>query len=146
MAEGQNIGPTKTARYRGLQNASLPIPRHVCATNFERCAGFKRLSTRTEEAYWGWTRRYLVFHKRNGAWRHPRELAAPEVQAFLTHLAAQRNVAASTQNQALNALVFLYREVLGIELEAGMEFERAKTSAALAGGAHTTGGPKLFWL
>jgi len=64
----------------------------VC--RFKHLSGRRRLTG-------GWVRRFLVFSKRDGAWRHPRELAGPEVQAFLTHLAAQRGVAASTQNQAL---------------------------------------------
>jgi integron integrase len=71
-------------------------------------------------------RRFLIFHKQGAVWRHPKEMGAGEVQSFLTDLAANRQVAASTQNQALNALVFLYREVLRVSLEAGMEFERAK--------------------
>ena len=96
---------------------------------------FKHMSPRTEEAYWGWVRRFLVFcrdHPEGAnagaapAWRHPREMGATEVQSFLTHLATARGVAASTQNQALNALVFLYREVLGTDLEGVMEFDRAK--------------------
>jgi len=68
----------------------------------------RHYSIRTEEAYAGWVVRYIKFH----GLRHPREMAAPEVAAFLTHLAVERRVAASTQNQALNALVFLYRNVL----------------------------------
>ena len=59
-------------------------------------------------------------------WRHPLEMGAAEVRTFLTHLAVERKVAVSTQNQALNALVFLYREVLGRELGAVGEFERPK--------------------
>jgi integrase len=67
---------------------------------------------RTEHAYLHWLRRYLVFHGR----RHPRDLGAPEVEQFLTHLAVHRKVSAATQNQALQALLFLYRHVLQIEL------------------------------
>ena len=69
-------------------------------------------SIRTEEAYLNWIRRYILFHHK----RHPREMGAPEVQTFLTHLAVDENVAASTQNQAFSALLFLYREVLHQEL------------------------------
>src|SRR5467141_798770 len=72
----------------------------------------RHLALRTEHAYLQWLRRYLVFHGR----RHPRELGAPEVEQFLTHLAVQRKVSAATQNQALQALLFLYRHVLEIEL------------------------------
>jgi site-specific recombinase XerD len=68
----------------------------------------KHYSIRTEEAYVDWIKRFILFHGK----RHPKEMAAAEVQAFLTHLAVDEHVAASTQNQALAALVFLYREVL----------------------------------
>ncbi len=72
----------------------------------------RRLALRTELAYCHWARRYLRFHGR----RHPRELGADAVAAFLTHLALAGQVSASTQNQALAALLFLYRQVLGIDL------------------------------
>jgi len=68
----------------------------------------KHYSYRTEQAYVGWIKRYILFH----GVRHPAEMGASEVEAFLTHLAVKENVAASTQNQALSALLFLYREVL----------------------------------
>jgi integron integrase len=70
-------------------------------------------SYRTEEAYLDWVRRYILFHHK----KHPAEMGAPEIRAFLTHLATERNVAASTQNQALSAILFLYREVLQREIE-----------------------------
>lgn len=77
----------------------------------------KHYSIRTEQAYTNWIKRFIVFNKtEQGAFRHPDELGAAEIQAFLTHLAVDKNVAASTQNQALSALLFLYREVLGVEL------------------------------
>ncbi|HEX4883322.1 MAG TPA: integron integrase [Casimicrobiaceae bacterium] len=69
-------------------------------------------SYRTEQAYVEWTRRFVRFH----GMRHPREMGGDEVVAFLDHLANERDVAASTHNQALSALLFLYREVLGVEL------------------------------
>ncbi|HXA34973.1 MAG TPA: phage integrase N-terminal SAM-like domain-containing protein [Steroidobacteraceae bacterium] len=72
----------------------------------------RHLALRTEQAYLQWMRRFVKYHDR----RHPRELGPPEVEAFLTHLAVEAKVAASTQNQALQALLFLYRQVLGIEL------------------------------
>ena len=72
----------------------------------------RRLSLRTEESYLYYVRRYLEFHK-----RRPEEMAEPEVEAFLTHLAGEMRVADSTQNLAFAALIYLYREVLGIELE-----------------------------
>ena len=72
----------------------------------------KHYSLRTEQAYVAWIRRFIVA---NGK-RHPREMGAAEVEAFLSSLAVEGNVAAATQNQALSALLYLYREVLGVEL------------------------------
>lgn len=72
----------------------------------------KHYSLRTEEAYLHWIRRFIFFHGK----RHPRQMGGPEVEAFLSHLATVGQVAPSTQNQALSALLFLYREVLAVEL------------------------------
>ena len=72
----------------------------------------RHYSRRTEEAYLAWIRRYILFHGK----RHPAEMGAAEMMQFLTSLAVRRKVAASTQNQALSALLFLYREVLGQEV------------------------------
>lgn len=77
----------------------------------------KHYSIRTEQAYIDWIRRFILFHGK----RHPGDMGEREVVAFLTHLAVQRNVAASTQNQALNALVFMYKEVLERPLNAEMK-------------------------
>lgn len=68
----------------------------------------KHYSIRTEQAYLQWIRRYILFHDK----RHPSELGSEHLSTFLSHLAVRGNVAASTQNQALNAILFLYREVL----------------------------------
>lgn len=73
----------------------------------------RHYSNRTEETYLDWVRRYILFHKK----RHPLEMGAEEIRAFLIHLATERTVAASTQNQALSAILFLYREVLQKEIE-----------------------------
>ncbi len=73
----------------------------------------KHYSYRTEKTYVDWITRFILFHHK----RHPLEMGTPEINTFLTHLATQRKVAASTQNQALSALLFLYREVLKIDLE-----------------------------
>lgn len=72
----------------------------------------KHYSYRTEKTYLHWVRRFIYFHQK----RHPRDMAEPEVAAFLTHLAVERRVSASTQNQALNAILFLYKQVLGQEI------------------------------
>jgi len=68
----------------------------------------RHYSIRTEEAYLSWTKRFILFHNK----RHPKTMGANEVQQFLNHLALERKVASATQNQALNALVFVYRHVL----------------------------------
>ena len=73
----------------------------------------RHYSIRTEKAYVDWCRRYILFHNK----RHPAEMGESEVSAYLTHLAVNRKVAASTQNQALNALVFLYSKVLELPLD-----------------------------
>lgn len=86
------------------------------------CLRAKHYSLRTERVYLGWIRRYVQFHAR----RHPRELGAEHVEAFLTHLAVDGHVAASTQNQALAALLFLYRDVLEQELPWLENLVRAK--------------------
>jgi len=82
----------------------------------------KHYSIRTEEAYVDWIKRYIFFHQK----RHPAEMGGPEMEQFLNHLAVEKNVAASTQNQALSALVFLYREVLRKDVEWMDNLERAK--------------------
>jgi integrase len=79
-------------------------------------------SLRTEEAYLQWIRRFILFHGK----RHPAEMGAPEIDAFLSHLAVEGDVSASTQNQALNAIVFLYKHVLKIDLGDFSQFTRAK--------------------
>ncbi len=82
----------------------------------------RHYSRRTEDAYVHWIRRFIVFHGR----RHPRALGAPEISAFLTWLALERHVAASTQNQALSAVLFLYRQVLRQEVGAVELLPRAR--------------------
>jgi site-specific recombinase XerD len=87
----------------------------------------KHSSIRTEQAYVDWIRRFILFHDK----RHPREMAEAEVTKFLTYLAREGRVAASTQNQALSALLFLYKEVLRQEIGWLEGVERAKTPARL---------------
>ena len=82
----------------------------------------KHYSRRTESAYVDWIRRYIVFHRK----RHPSDMGASEISAFLTWLATERRVSASTQNQALSALLFLYREVLHIEVGPIADVPRAR--------------------
>jgi integron integrase len=73
----------------------------------------RHYSLRTEKTYIAWVRDYILYHGK----RHPREMGVPEINTFITHLANQKNVAASTQNQAISAILFLYRSVLGIKLD-----------------------------
>jgi len=87
----------------------------------------RHYSIRTEEAYVQWVRRFVLFHGK----RHPREMGGPEIAAFLTHLAVDRKVAQATQNQALNAIVFLYRAVLDEKIEDLGPLVRARKSRRL---------------
>jgi len=88
----------------------------------------RHYSIRTERSYTNWMRRYILFHGK----RHPQDMGPAEIEAFLTHLAVEGKVARSTQNQAFNALLFLYREVLGISLdEAGINAMRAHQKGTL---------------
>lgn len=82
----------------------------------------KHYSRRTEEAYLDWAKRFILYHNK----RHPQEMGKPEVEAFLTYLAVERKVAAATQNQAKAALLFLYKDVLGVELPWLKDVEQAK--------------------
>ena len=101
-------------------SASAPKPRLL--DRVREAIRIRHYSRRTEKAYVHWIKRYIFFH----GTRHPAEMGAPEVTAFLTSLAVHGKVAASTQNQALSALLFLYREVLGVELPWLDDIVRAK--------------------
>lgn len=87
----------------------------------------RHYSYRTEETYVQWIRRYILFHNK----RHPKDMGIPEIEAFLTHLAVNKHVAAATQNQALSALLFLYRQVLDQPLDSRIDAIRAKRSYKL---------------
>jgi len=129
----------------------LPNPKLKFLDQCREVMRFKQFSRRTEETYLQWIRRFILFHRKkaparlagdgkSGAtaevtrpttgwiWRHPKDMGEVEVRAFLTDLAVKRGVVAATQNQALNALLFLYREVLGGEMAWVDGFERAKRS------------------
>jgi hypothetical protein len=87
----------------------------------------RNYSPRTEEAYWHWIKKFILFHNK----RHPNDMGEPEITAFLSHLAVDRKVTASTQNQALSALLFLYKEVLKRPLEWMDNIQRAKKPSRL---------------
>ncbi len=105
---------THTAAHRQTVIAASNPPQPVKLLDRVRAAiRARHYSLRTEEAYVGWIRRFVVFHNK----RHPSEMAESEVNQFLTYLAVSRDVSASTQNQALSALLFLYQVVLEKELD-----------------------------
>ena len=87
----------------------------------------RHYSSRTETAYVSWIRRFILFHDT----RHPSTLGETEITAFLNHLAVRARVAASTQNQALSSLLFLYRDVLGVDLGDFQTLVRARRPTTL---------------
>lgn len=105
-----------------ISGASVQPSRPRLLDEVRRHIRLKHYSLRTEGIYVGWIRRFNLANEK----RHPREMGAPEVEQFLSMLAVQGNVAASTQNQALSALLFLYRVVLGIDLPWMENVVRAK--------------------
>src|SRR6266853_1259182 len=98
-----------TYGYRFYRQMSVSEPAGPHKPKFleevRRAMRLRHYSLRTEQTYLAWIRQFILFHGK----RHPKEMGEVEVSAFLTHLAADRHVAASTQNQALSALLFLYR-------------------------------------
>jgi integron integrase len=123
-----NIEPAKTAVPLGRL---VPNPKARLRDQFHEVARFKYFSLRTETSYWQWVVRYLRFHRQEGQWRHPRDLPPQAVAAFLSDLAVRQQVAAATQAQALNALIFLYREVLQVHVGEIGAFERVRRPARL---------------
>jgi len=95
-----------------MASPEAPPPPSTLLARLRHALRVRHYSIRTEQAYVEWVRRFVFFHGK----RHPRELGAAEVRAFLTHLAVERSVASPTQNQAKSALLFLYREVLCLQL------------------------------
>jgi integron integrase len=110
------------------QNQSQSAPKQPnLLEQMQSVIRMKHYSIRTEEAYVHWVKRFVLFHGK----KHPKYMGQKEVQEFLSHLAVQEKVAASTQNQALNAIVFLYREVLQQELGWMEDIEWAKRKQRL---------------
>jgi hypothetical protein len=99
--------PSARRRLEGFR----PNPKAKLLDQCREVLRFHHLSYRTEQAYLDWIRRYIVFHGK----RHPREMGRTEINEYLSHLSTDRRVAASTQNQALHALLFLYQDVLGTD-------------------------------
>jgi integron integrase len=117
-----NIGGAKASG-----SLLVPNPKLRLLDQVSEVARFKHYSIRTEQSYRQWVRRFVLFHQK----RHPREMGEAEIRQFLSHLASAQKVAASTQNQALNALVFLYSQVLHQPIGDLGEIERAKRPARL---------------
>jgi integron integrase len=113
--------PVSGGKISATEDAGSPPGGRLLDRVRDRCQ-LKHYSRRTERAYAGWIRRFILFFDK----RHPAQMGGLEVEQFLTHLAVAGNVAASTQNQALSALLFLYREVLGVELPWMDNVTRAK--------------------
>jgi len=108
--------------------SDLPAPKPIKLLDQIRdVIRLKHYSYSTEKTYVHWARRYILFHNK----RHPAEMGVQEIEAFLTHLAKNDNVSSSTQNQALNALLFLYRNVLQMDLAIPIHALRAKPSEHL---------------
>mgnify|MGYP005845575721 FL=1 len=114
MASGVHASHTD-ASVRGNESLPSPVDRHVGSARrpklldqMREALRSRHYSRRTEQTYCHWIKRYVHFHNV----RHPAEMGEPEINAFLTHLAVKEKVSASTQNQALSALLFLYRHVL----------------------------------
>jgi site-specific recombinase XerD len=111
-----------------VNNTDRPRPKTKLLDRAREIMRLRHYSIRTERSYINWMRRYILFHDK----RHPQDMGPAEIEAFLTHLAVQGKVARSTQNQAFNALLFLYREVLGISLDdAGINAMRAHKKGTL---------------
>ena len=149
---------TEQTRPRRPKEKIVPNPKAKLRDQLHEVMRFHHYAERTEETYWQWMVRFLKFHRshphltpalsapsegaerekvhgstesRPTGWRHPREMGAAEVQEFLAHLVTVGNVAAATQNQALNALVFLYGEVLHEPLGEIGEYARAQRPARI---------------
>jgi len=107
---------------RGAIRLQAPLPPPRLLDQVRAAVRVRHYSYRTEQAYCGWIRRFVLFHGK----RHPREMGENEVRSFVTHLAVAGGVAASTQNQALSAVLFLFREVLQIDMPWVADVVRAK--------------------
>lgn len=109
-----------------MNDPSTPKPKKLL-DQIRDAIRLKHYSYSTEKTYVHWAKRFILFHNK----RHPAEMGVAEVEAFLTYLAKEGNVSSSTQNQALNALLFLYRNVLQIDLPVPLHALRAKRSEHL---------------
>ncbi len=105
-----------------MERSGTTTPKTKLLQQMREALRARKYSCRTEKTYVMWVRRFIQFHEL----RHPSEMAEPEINAYLTHLAVNGNVSASTQNQALSALLFLYRHVLNRQIGELGELIRAR--------------------
>ncbi len=122
------VAPESRAALPVIDDTRMPLSKQP--NLWERIAGKvreKHYSLATERTYVAWAKKFVLWSGK----RHPKDMGAAEVTAYLNHLAVEREVSASTQNQALSALLFLYKEVLGVELPWLNELTRAKKSKYL---------------
>jgi hypothetical protein len=133
-AIGRRVGYVRAARWygsfnccRAMESAVPAAPKPKLIDRVRQAIRLRHYSRRTEDSYARWVRRFILFHRK----RRPAEMGGAEVTAFLTSLAIRERVSASTQNQALSALLFLYRDVLGIDLGAIPPVVRARTPERL---------------
>ena len=125
-----------------VKNTGGPRPKQKLLDRARGIMRVRHYSIRTERSSINWIRCSILFHDK----RHPQEMGPGEIEAFLTHRAVEGKVARSTQNQAFNALLFLYREVLGISLDdAGINAMRAhKKGSCPSCGPKTRSGARLW--
>src|SRR6266498_1470472 len=119
--------PFKSRKVNMSKVTSQPAQGKKILDQVSEAIRLKHYSYRTEQTYKEWIKRYILFHNK----RHPNEMGAPEIQTFLSHLATEQNVAASTQNQALSAILFLYRNVLLKPVDIPTDLIRAEKSKTL---------------
>jgi integron integrase len=120
-------GTSRVTTDRNAPQAQAAAPRPKLLDQVRQAIRARHYSRRTEDAYVMWVKRFILFHRK----RHPAEMGEAEINAFLTHLALKENVSSSTQNQALSALLFLYRHVLSREVGDLGEVIRARRPSRL---------------
>ena len=106
-----------------IKKKFTPDPNLKLMDQVRQVLRYHRYSFKTEKAYCNWILKYIKF---NGGKKHPREMGKKEIEKFLSHLVFNRNVAASTQKQALNAIIFLYKQVLDISIDEELEHSRSR--------------------
>jgi integron integrase len=111
MSDSTKFIPKKHQTPTHPNNTSDPKPKKLLE-QVQEALRTKHYSYRTEQTYIDWIKRYIIFHKK----QHPKDLGVEQIRAFIAYLATERKVATSTQNQALSAILFLYRTVLGQEI------------------------------